>query len=39
MRKSSCGPQWLSLELDKAYDERRRDHTKKDWGCKGSSGA
>lgn len=39
MRKSSCGPQWLSLELDKAYEERRRDHTKKDCGCKGSSGA
>lgn len=39
VRKSSCEPQWLSLGLDKAYDRRRRDHTNKDWECKGSSGA
>lgn len=36
-RKSSWGPWWLSLGLDKVYDGRR-DHTKKDMTGKDNSG-
>lgn len=39
VRNCSWGPRWLSLGLDKVYDGRRRDHTKKDWVGKGNSGA